>query len=148
MKRERYAGWVILVGLIAVGCWANAQQSQIARAEKQSSSEKLIEKDKAEAEKAETKRQQLEKSNPALADTKKKGVDGLVDFYYDNFMAPPAQDAHKASHEVMEKDVADKPKVMAKQNNLLKDRYELDCKAQSGLVMTKGKPQPVGPMVK
>jgi cytochrome c peroxidase len=148
MKRERYAGWVILVGLIAVGCWANAQQSQIARAEKQFSSEKLVEKDKAEAEKAETKRQQLEKSNPTLADTKKKGADGIVDFYYDILNAPPGQDAHKASHEVMEKDVADKPKVMAKQKNLLKDRYELDCKAQSGLVMTKGKPQPIGPMVK
>ena len=148
MKRERYAGWVIIVAVIAVGCWANVQPSPVARAERQSQEKGSIEKDKADAQKAETKRRQIQKTDPAIADTKKKGADGVVDFYYDLFAAPPAQDAHKAANEAMQKDIADKPKVMAKQKNLLNDRYDLDCKTQSGVVMAKGKPQPIGPTVK
>ena len=53
----------------------------------------------------------------------------------------------KIAEEVMAKDVADKPKVMAKQVQLLKERYRLDCKIHSGVMMTKGKPQPIGPTV-
>jgi cytochrome c peroxidase len=147
MKQHRYAAWIVVCALVAVGCWANVQQAHVARAERQSS-DKMIEKDKAEAQKAETKRQQLEKADPALADTKKKGADGLVDFYYDILNAPPAQDAHKAGHDVMQKDIADKPKVMERQKGLLNDRYDLECNTRSGIAMTKGKPQPIGPMVK
>ena len=48
----------------------------------------------------------------------------------------------------MAKDMAEKKTVMAKQKQLLEDRYLLACKTQPGLTMTKGKPQPVGPATK
>ena len=44
----------------------------------------------------------------------------------------------------MQKDSADKPKVMAKQKELLADRYSMEYRMQSGITMTKGKPQPIG----
>ena len=84
--------------------------------------------------------------NPAIEKTKEKGFEG-VDFSYDLFGAPPGQSATKIAEEAMAKDVADKPKVMAKQARLLKERYRLDCKTHSGVLMTKGKPQPIGPTV-
>ena len=137
MERERFAGWVILAALIAVGCWAALHSSPVASAERQ-----------AAPDKAERKRQQQQHSDPALAATKKKGAEGVVDFYYDILNAPPGQDAHALGQQVMEKDIAEKPKVMAKQKNLLKERYDLSCKTQPGVVMTKGKPQPIGPTVR
>jgi cytochrome c peroxidase len=88
-----------------------------------------------------------DKIDPAIAETKKKGFDG-VDFSYDVFGAPPGQDPQETARKVMEKDIAEKSKVMARQKNLLQDRYALDCKTTSGITMTKGKPQPVGPTVK
>ncbi len=84
--------------------------------------------------------------NRAIEKKKEKGFEG-VDFSYDLFGAPPGQSATKIAEEVMAKDVADKPKVMAKQVQLLKERYRLDCKIHSGVMMTKGKPQPIGPTV-
>jgi cytochrome c peroxidase len=86
------------------------------------------------------------KASPAITETKQKGFDG-VDFYYDAFGAPSGQDPQKIAEEVKAKDIADKPKVMARQKQLLRDRYQMDCKTQSGVTMTKGKPQPVGPTV-
>lgn len=78
--------------------------------------------------------------------TKEKGFDG-VDFSYDLFGAPPGQSAAQIAEEVMAKDRADKPKVMAKQAQLLRERYRLECKTQPGVIMTKGKSQPIGPTV-
>ncbi len=135
MKRERYAGWIILMALVAMGCWANVKSADVARAEKRTTERS----DKSPSQ---------QKMDPALADTKKKGADDVVDFSYDIFGAPPAQDAHKMGQEVMEKDIADKPKVMATHKALLADRYELDCKTQSGVVMSRGKAQPIGPTVR
>ncbi len=48
----------------------------------------------------------------------------------------------------MQKDIADKSKVMAKHKAVLQERYDLACKSQPGITMTKGKPQPIGPMVR
>lgn len=87
-----------------------------------------------------------DKADSAIAETKTKGFDG-VDFSYDVFGAPPGQDPQKIAEDVMTKDIAEKPQIMARQNKLLADRYELDCKTSSGVTMTKGKPQPVGPAV-
>ncbi len=84
--------------------------------------------------------------NSAIEKTKEKGFDG-VDFSYDLFGGPSGQSATKLAEEAMAKDIADKPKVMAKQAKLLKDRYKLDCKTRSGVTMTKGKAQPIGPTV-
>ena len=51
--------------------------------------------------------------NPAIEKTKEKGFEG-VDFSYDLFGAPPGQSATKMAEEATAKDIADKPKVMAK----------------------------------
>jgi cytochrome c peroxidase len=135
MKKERYAGWIFLVAIVAMGCWANVKSSDMARAEKRPP-EKV------------GKSPLHQKVDPAVADTKKKGADGVVDFSYDIFGSPPAQDAHTMGQEVMEKDMAEKPKVMATHKALLTDRYDLDCKTQSGVVMSRGKAQPIGPTVR
>ena len=84
------------------------------------------------------------RENSAIEKTKEKGFDG-VDFSYDLFGAAPGQSTAKIAEEAMAKDMADKSKVMAKQATLLKDRYRLDCKTHSGVLMTKGKAQPIGP---
>jgi cytochrome c peroxidase len=47
--------------------------------------------------------------------------------------------------EVMAKDKADKPEVMARQNKLLEDRYDLTPHPDPKVKMTRGKPIPVGP---
>ena len=88
-----------------------------------------------------------DKLDPAIEETKKKGFDG-VDFSYDVFGAPPGQDPQETARKVMEKDIADKPKVMSRQKQLLSERYNIDCKTTAGVTMTKGKPQPIGPAVK
>ncbi|HKN86184.1 MAG TPA: hypothetical protein VJV04_04960 [Nitrospiraceae bacterium] len=87
-----------------------------------------------------------EKTESAIAETKTKGFDG-VDFSYDVFGAPPGQDPQKNAEDVMAKDIADKPHVLARQKKLLQDRYHLDCKTAAGVTMTKGKHQPIGPAV-
>ena len=51
----------------------------------------------------------------------------------------------KISEQVKAKDIADKPKVLAKQKQLLAERYKLDCRTQPSVTMTNGKPQPLGP---
>lgn len=83
----------------------------------------------------------------AIEETKHKGFEG-VDFAYDLFGAPPGQDPQHNFEQVMKKDVAEKPDVLARQRKLLEERYDLSCKQASSVAMTKGKPQPVGPVVK
>ncbi|MGH7231894.1 MAG: cytochrome B6 [Nitrospiraceae bacterium] len=105
-----------------------------------------------EGDKSLAKSRAAEKGRPKdkldmqLDETKKKGFEG-VDFSYDAFGAPPGQDPQKIAEEVKAKDLADKPKVMARQKQLLQDRYTLECRTQTGVTMTKGKPQPIGPTV-
>ena len=84
------------------------------------------------------------KPDESIAETKKKGFEG-VDFSYDVFGAPPGQDPQKIAEEGKAKDITDKPKVMAKQKQLLADRYSLECRKEPSSTMTKGKPQPIGP---
>ena len=84
-------------------------------------------------------------SHESIADTKKKGFEG-VDFSYDAFGALSGQDPTKIAEQVKAKDVAEKPKVLANQKQLLADRYRLDCRTQSSTIMTNGKPQPLGPV--
>ncbi|ALA59280.1 Cytochrome C [Nitrospira moscoviensis] len=91
-------------------------------------------------------RQQTSQPN-SIEQAKQKGFEG-VDFYYDVFGAPPGQDPQKSFEQVMKKDQAEKPEVMAKQRKLLEERYDLSCKQSPGVTMTKGKPQPVGPAVR
>ena len=82
-----------------------------------------------------------------IEETKQKGFEG-VDFSYDVFGAPPGQDPQKNADEVMKKDMAQKPDVMKKQHKLLSERYDLNCRTEKGIAMSRGKPQPIGPAVK
>jgi cytochrome c peroxidase len=85
--------------------------------------------------------------SPSIENAKRKGFEG-IDFSYDPFGAPPGQDPQKTAHEVMKKDVAEKPDVMKRQRKLLSERYDLSCRTEKGVTMTKGKLQPLGPTVK
>jgi hypothetical protein len=82
-----------------------------------------------------------------IDETKQKGFEG-VDFSYDVFGAPPGQDPQKTADEVMKKDITQKPDVMKKQHKLLSERYDLNCRTEKGIAMSRGKPQPIGPAVK
>ncbi|HEX8751524.1 MAG TPA: hypothetical protein VF732_10450, partial [Nitrospira sp.] len=82
-----------------------------------------------------------------IEDMKKKGFDG-VDFSYDSFGASPGQDSQKIADEVMKKDMAEKSDVMKRHRMLLSERYDLNCRSEKTVVMTKGKLQPIGPAVK
>ncbi|HET9575018.1 MAG TPA: hypothetical protein VFP04_01385, partial [Nitrospira sp.] len=82
-----------------------------------------------------------------IEETKKKGFEG-VDFSYDVFGAPPGQDPQRLAHEVMKKDIVDKPDVMKRHQKLLSERYDLSCRTEKALIMTNGKLQPIGPAVK
>ena len=82
-----------------------------------------------------------------IEDMKKKGFEG-VDFSYDAFGAPPGQDPQKIADEVMKKDIAEKADVMKRQRKLLNERYDLSCRSEKTMTMTKGKFQPIGPAVK
>src|SRR5688572_3655040 len=84
--------------------------------------------------------------NGSIAETKTKGFDG-VDFSYDAFGAPSGQDPTKISEQVKAKDMAEKPKVLAKQRQLLAERYKMECRTQPSVTMTNGKPQPIGPTI-
>jgi hypothetical protein len=94
---------------------------------------------------SEGKKQQAQVGS--IDDAKQKGFDG-VDFSYDVFGAPPGQDAFKTAEEVMKKDINQKADVMKRQHKLLNDRYDLSCRTEKGVTMTKGKLQPIGPTVK
>lgn len=47
--------------------------------------------------------------------------------------------------EIMQKDVADKPGIMAAQRKLLEHRYDLNVRTDPNITMSRGKPQPLGP---
>ena len=146
MKKQGVAA-AVLIGTVSVWWACTMGEPGLAQprgTEKGSPDQSMAEPrtDTRSTEKTRTK----DRRNSSIADTKTKGFDG-VDFSYDLFGAPPGQDAYQIAEEVQAKDIAEKPKVMAKQKQLLRDRYSLDCKTQSGATMTKGKPQPIGPTV-
>ncbi len=134
MKRSRMA----MVGLLMVGTTAIWFQS--------ATDSRLSAEERDDAQKS-GKSRMTKGQTESIAETKMKGFDG-VDFSYDVFGGPPGQDPIKNAEQGKAKDIADKPKVLARQQKLLKERYNLDCKSQSGAIMTKGKAQPVGPVVR
>jgi cytochrome c peroxidase len=46
---------------------------------------------------------------------------------------------------IMEKDSADRPAIMAAQRKLLEQRYDLKVRTDPNIIMSRGKPQPLGP---
>jgi cytochrome c peroxidase len=127
-----------MVGLLMVGTTAIWFQS--------ATDSRLSAEERDDAQKS-GKSRMTKGQTESIAETKMKGFDG-VDFSYDVFGGPPGQDPIKNAEQGKAKDIADKPKVLARQQKLLKERYNLDCKSQSGAIMTKGKAQPVGPVVR
>ena len=131
-RRRHLLAFLVLVG--TMGIWGACSWGDRGLAEQQRENS---------ARKAESNPPTV-KPVESIAETKKKGFEG-VDFSYDVFGAPPGQDPVKIAEQVKAKDLAEKPTVLAKQKQLLTDRYTLDCRTQPSVTMTKGKPQPVGP---
>ena len=131
-KRQRHLIAVLVVAG-AIGTWGACSFGDRGFAEQRDNA----------PSKTETNRPPV-KPDDSIADTKKKGFDG-VDFSYDVFGAPPGQDPVKISEQAKAKEIAEKSKVVAKQKQLLADRYKLECRTQSSIKMTNGKPQPLGP---
>jgi cytochrome c peroxidase len=83
-----------------------------------------------------------QRSSDALPGQFDHGEYTAFDFYRDPLGATrPGQPAE----ELMRADVAAKPGVMAAQMQLLASRYDLNPRSMPGVVMSRGKPQPIGP---
>lgn len=81
-------------------------------------------------------------ASPAFADQPKDGKVTGFDFYRDPLNADePMQPAQ----EIMQKEIAAKPQVMATQQKLLESRYNLEPKFDPEAKMSRGKPLCVGP---
>lgn len=81
-------------------------------------------------------------SSPVFEQQPKEGKISGFDFYRDPLNADrPYQDPA----EIMQKESANKPKVMASQRELLERRYNLNPKLDPEARMSRGKPLPVGP---
>jgi cytochrome c peroxidase len=86
--------------------------------------------------------QKAKSSSPAFLDQPRDGKILGFDFYRDPLGSEkPMQEPE----EMMKKDIAAKPKVMATQGKLLERRYHLDPKPDPQAKMSRGKPLPVGP---
>ena len=83
-----------------------------------------------------------EPSSSALETQPEKGQIQGFEFYRDPLNARKPMQTFE---EIMKADVADKPKVMAAQQQLLERRYNLTPKLDTSVTMTRGKPLPVGP---
>jgi cytochrome c peroxidase len=82
------------------------------------------------------------RSSTALEQQPQKGEVQGFDFYRDPLDAKrPGQ----SPDEIMQKDIADKTKVMEAQRKLLESRYDLNPKLDPTAKMSRGKPLPVGP---
>lgn len=81
-------------------------------------------------------------SSRALAEQPDEGKILGFDFYRDPLNAKKPMQTFE---ETMKQDVADKPKVMAAQRELLEARYDLTPRTDPKITMSRGKPQPLGP---
>ncbi len=84
-------------------------------------------------------------SSPAFKGQPKEGKVTGFDFYRDPLNADKPM---MTFEEVMRQDMADKPKVMAAQRQLLESRYDLNPKPDPNVKMSRGKPICVGPTAK
>src|SRR4051812_5029242 len=82
------------------------------------------------------------RSSTALESQPQKGEIQGFDFARDPL---DAKRPMQPSEEIVKKDIADKPAVMAAQRKLLESRYDLTPKLDPSAKMSRGKPLPVGP---
>jgi cytochrome c peroxidase len=83
--------------------------------------------------------------SPALKSQPKEGKISGFDFYRDPLNADRPQ---QPPDEIMQKEIANKPNVMAAQRKLLESRYDLTPHPDPQVKMSRGKPIPVGPTAK
>jgi cytochrome c peroxidase len=81
-------------------------------------------------------------ASPVLETQPKQGKVSGFDFSRDPFNA---DQPNQSPEEIMKKEIANKPNVMAAQRKLLETRYILEPKLDPQVKMTRGKPVPVGP---
>ena len=81
-------------------------------------------------------------SSPVTNDQPKQGKISGFDFYRDPLNADRP---NQAPEEIVQKETANKPAVMAAQRALLERRYNLQPKLDPEATMSRGKPLPVGP---
>lgn len=86
--------------------------------------------------------QNAKPSSPVFQSQPKEGKISGFDFYRDPL---GADHPFQSPDEMMQKAIADKPKVMAAQRQLLERRYILEPKLDPEAKMSRGKPLPVGP---
>ena len=84
-------------------------------------------------------------SSTAFEDQPEKGQANGFDFFRDPLNAKKPMITFE---EIMQADVADKPKVMQTQRRLLERRYNLSPRLDPSAKMSRGKPLPVGPTAK
>src|SRR5262245_46901146 len=82
---------------------------------------------------------------PSLTQSQDKGKETVPSSY--DQIAPVLQ-GQGTFQAMMAKDKADKPGVMARQMKLLEERYNLAPRVDNKVIMTRGKPIPVGPATK
>jgi cytochrome c peroxidase len=84
-------------------------------------------------------------SSTALEQQPQKGQVTGFDFARDPL---DAKSPGQSPDEIMKKDIADKPAIMAAHRKLLESRYNLEPKLDPQAKMSRGKPLPVGPTAK
>lgn len=85
---------------------------------------------------------QARPASPAFQTQPKRGEISGFDFYRDPLNADrPLQDPE----EIMKKETANKPNIMAAQRKLLESRYDLQPRLDPAVKMSRGKPLAVGP---
>lgn len=86
--------------------------------------------------------QKARPSSPAFLNQPKDGKISGFDFYRDPLNADKP---YQEPEQIMKKEMANKPKVMETQRQLLERRYHLEAKLDPEAKMSRGKPLPVGP---
>jgi len=81
-------------------------------------------------------------ASPAFQSQPKQGKLSGFDFARDPLNA---DQPNQSPEEIMKKEIANKPNVMAAQRKLLESRYILEPKLDPAVKMSRGKPVPVGP---
>jgi cytochrome c peroxidase len=81
-------------------------------------------------------------SSPVTNDQPKQGKISGFDFYRDPLNADRP---NQPPEEIVQKETANKPAVMAAQHTLLERRYNLEPKLDPQATMSRGKPLPIGP---
>lgn len=88
---------------------------------------------------------QARPSSPDFEEQPKEGKISGFDFYRDPLNA---EQPNQSPEEIMKKEIADKPKVMEAQRQLLERRYRLQPNLDPVAKMSRGKPLAVGPAVR